>query len=234
MLEDLGYPPDSHDGKEAVHIIETLPRDDLFQSSQEELLDLTLKIIHLKERKVTRLLVRKDAFARYFSCLVYVPREVFDTNLALTMQDILMQAFKGVECTFTTYFSDSVLARIHYLIRVNPKENIEYNVDEIESKIINAARSWLDDLRDQAISTFGEAKGIAYFNKYKKGFTASYRESYSSMESVMDIKAMETLTPDNSLVMIFQANFICVDAILSVSNYSMLSKSLFCPMSCHY
>lgn len=135
VLEDLGFPPDSHDGKEAVHIIETLPRDDLFQSSQEELLDLTLKIIHLKERKVTRLLVRKDAFARYFSCLVYVPREVFDTNLALAMQDILMREFKGVECTFTTYFSDSVLARIHYLIRVNPKENIEYNVDEIENKI---------------------------------------------------------------------------------------------------
>src|SRR3989338_7925058 len=122
VLEELGYPPDSHDGKEAVHIIETLPRDDLFQASQEELLDLTREIIHLKERRFTRLLVRKDAFARYFSCLVYVPRDVFNTTLAQDIQDILMQAFNGIECTYITYFSDSVLARIHYQIRVNPKD----------------------------------------------------------------------------------------------------------------
>ena len=82
ILQDLGFPPDSHDGKEAVHILETLPRDDLFQATQEELLELTLGIIQLKERKRIRLLVRRDAFYRYFSCLVYVPREIFNTDLA--------------------------------------------------------------------------------------------------------------------------------------------------------
>jgi glutamate dehydrogenase len=203
VLEELGYPPDSHDGKEAVHIIETLPRDDLFQASQQELLDLTRKIIHLKERKFTRLLIRKDAFARYFSCLVYVPREVFNTNLAIDMQDILMKSLKGIESSYTTYFSDSVLARIHYMIRVNPKDTIEYDVDEIEKKLISASRSWLDDLRDQAIETFGDALGIKYFNKYKKSFTASYKENYSSTEAVRDIEEIERLSKENSLGMLF-------------------------------
>jgi glutamate dehydrogenase len=203
VLEDLGFPPDSHDGKEAVHIIETLPRDDLFQASQEDLSALTLKIIHLKERKFTRLLVRKDAFARYYSCLVYVPREVFDTNLALQMQDILMTAFKGVTSTFTTYFSDSVLARIHYQIRVSSKDTVEYNVEEIEAKLISAARSWLDDLRDQAVATFGEVQGVQYFNRYKRSFTASYKENYSSLEAVRDIRAIEALSKEKSLGMLF-------------------------------
>ncbi len=203
VLEDLGYPADSHDGKEAAHIIETLPRDDLFQATQEELSELTLKIIHLKERKFTRLLIRKDAFARYFSCLVYVPREVFDTNLALQIQDILMENLKGLECDFTTYFSDSVLARIHYQIRVNPKETIEYDVDKIESKIISASRSWLDDLRDQSIASFGEVDGVTYFNKYKKAFAASYKENYSSLDAVKDIKVMEGLTKEKNLGLLF-------------------------------
>ena len=82
VIQDLGFPPDSHDGKEAVHILETLPRDDLFQATQEELHELTLAIIQLKERKRIRLLIRRDAFYRYFSCLVYVPREIFTTDLA--------------------------------------------------------------------------------------------------------------------------------------------------------
>lgn len=219
VLEELGYPPDSHDGKEAVHIIETLPRDDLFQATQQELLDLTRKIIHLKERKFTRLLVRKDAFARYYSCLVYVPREVFNTNLAMDMQDILMKAFKGIESTFTTYFSDSVLARIHYMIRVNPKDTVEYDVDDIERKLISAARSWMDDLRDQAVVTFGDVLGVKYFNKYKKAFTASYVENYSSSDAVKDIGVIESLTKDNTLGILFTQ--------IQIRDRDLLSLKLF-------
>lgn len=219
VLEELGYPPDSHDGKEAVHIIETLPRDDLFQASQEELLDLTRQIIHLKERKFTRLLVRKDAFARYFSCLVYVPREVFNTNLALDMQDILMKAFNGIECTYNTYFSDSVLARIHYQIRVNPKDTIEYDLDEIERKLISATRSWLDDLRDQSVATLGEIQGVRAFNKYRKSFSESYKENYSSQEAVSDMQVMETLSKDNNLGMLFTQ--------IQIRGREMLSLKLF-------
>ena len=220
VLEELGYPPDSHDGKEAVHIIETLPRDDLFQASQEELLDLTREIIHLKERRFTRLLVRKDAFARYFSCLVYVPRDVFNTTLAQDIQDILMQAFNGIECTYITYFSDSVLARIHYQIRVNPKDIIEYDIDEIERRLISASRSWLDDLKDQAVATFGEMKGIRYFNKYRKAFTASYKENYSSQEAVKDISIIEGLSKEqNSLGMLFTQ--------IQIRDTDLLSLKLF-------
>src|SRR5690606_37639929 len=113
-------------------------------------------------------------------------------------------------------FSDSILARIHYLIRVNPKENIEYNIDTIENKIVCAARSWFDDLRDQAIATFGEVLGIAYFNKYKKAFTASYRESYSSIDAVMDIKAIETLTEDNNLALLFKPVILRETSLISL------------------
>lgn len=219
VLEDLNFPPDSHDGKEAVHILETLPRDDLFQATHEDLLNLTLSIIQLKERKVTRLLVRKDAFARYYSCLVYVPREIFNTNLAMEMQQILMDSFKGLESSYTTYFSDSVLARIHYLIRVNPKETITYNIAKIEARLIAASRSWNDDLKDELIDNFGESTGINLFNKYKKAFAASYRETYTAYEAVKDIEEMETLTPQKNLGTRFTA--------FSVRENNLLSLKLF-------
>lgn len=203
VLEDLGFPPDSHDGKEAVHLLETLPRDDLFQASHEELRDITLGIIQLKERKRVRLLVRRDAFYRYFSCLVFVPREIFTTDLALAMQDILLQSFNGNECTFTTYFSDSVLARIHFLVRVNPKSSGNYDVAEIEQKLITVARSWIDELKDQLIDRHGEAEGLKYFYKYQKAFPASYAEDYSPRETLDDIDKIELLSADNPLSMLF-------------------------------
>ncbi len=201
ILDDLGYPPMSHDGKEAAHILETLPRDDLLQASVEELLDLTKKIIQLKERKRVRLLVRRDAFYRYFSCLVYVPRDIFTTNLALTIRDILMEAFKGQECNYTTYFSDSVLARIHYLIRVHPKTPLETTVEALEKQLIAATRSWPDELKDQLIKHFGEADGLRYYQKYARTFPASYSESYSAQTTISDIEHMEALLSNRPITM---------------------------------
>ena len=203
VLQDLNFPPDSHDGKEAVHILETLPRDDLFQATHEELLDLTLAIIQLKERKKIRLLVRRDAFYRYFSCLVYVPRENFNTNLAMTFQEELMNSFNGIESTFTTYFSDSMLARIHYLIRVNPKAVVDYKVSEIEERLIKLARSWPDELKTCLMTAFDESKALSYFTKYCKAFSASYMEAYPPEAAIADIENIEELSQDKPLGMLF-------------------------------
>lgn len=203
VLEDLKFPPDSHDGKEAVHILETLPRDDLFQATQEELRELTLAIIQLKERKRIRLLVRRDAYYRYFSCLVYVPREIFTTDLAEAMQDVLMHVFKGIECTFTTYFSDSVLARIHYQVRVNPLAPVEYDVPSVEKWLVAIARSWTDELKDQLVERYGESEGIEYFHRYNKAFPASYMEGYLPSEALDDIEKIEALSDEQPLGMLF-------------------------------
>lgn len=203
VIQEFHYPPDSHNGKEVVHILETLPRDDLFQATHEELIELTTGILHLQERKQIRLFVRKDAYGRFFSCLVYVPREIFNTELSLLMQEQLMNAFQGIESSFTTYFSDSVLARIHFIIRVNPKFPIEYDVSEIENKLIAVARSWSDDLKGQLVAEYDEAEGLRYYTKYRKAFPASYTEYYTPKAAIDDVKKMEGLSKENPLAMLF-------------------------------
>ncbi len=203
ILEDLRFPPDSHDGKEVAHILETLPRDDLFQGAHEELMELTLGILQLQERKRIRLFVRSDAYGRYFSCLVYVPREIFTTDLSSLMQEVLMRAFSGVEATYSAYFSDSVLARIHYNVRVEQQSRPNYDVSELEQQLVAAARSWGDELKARLIQTFGEADGLKYFAKYNKAFPASYTESCSPVIAVEDIRKIETLSSEQPLGMSF-------------------------------
>lgn len=203
VIQEFHYPPDSHNGKEIVNILETLPRDDLFQATPEDLVELTTGILHLQERKRIRLFIRKDPYDRYFSCLVYVPRDIFNTELCMMMETILMQSLQGKEATSTNYFSDSALARIHFLIRVSQKNHIEYDVESIQRKLIAAARSWSDELKTYLIEAFGEAAGLKYFNKYQKAFPASYMEYYLPSTAIDDIRKIETLTPDNPLAMTF-------------------------------
>lgn len=203
IMQDLHFPQDSHNGKAVVHILETLPRDDLFQATHEELLELTLGILQLQERQRIRLFVRKDAYSRYFSCLVFVPRDIFTTELSNAMQDILMSAFHGIESSFTTYFSDSILARIHFLIRINPKKSVDYNVSDLEQKLIAVARSWGDEFKTELMNAFGEAQGLKYFTKYRKAFPASYVEYYTPAISIQDIQKIENLSTENPLGMNF-------------------------------
>ncbi len=203
VIQEFHYPPDSHNGKELVHILETLPRDDLFQATHEELLNLTQGILHLQERKKIRLFVRKDAYSRYFSCLVYVPRDISNTEMSLAMQDVLLDAFNGLESSFTTYFSDSVLARIHYLVRVNPKIPVEYDITKIEKQLTDVSRSWADELKSQLIRQFGEAEGLKHYTKYRKAFPASYTECYLPSAAIEDIRKIEAICNNNPLEMLF-------------------------------
>jgi len=203
IMQEFHYPSDSHNGKELVHVLETLPRDDLFQATHEELVELAQGILHLQERKRIRLFVRKDSFDRYISCLVYVPREISNTDLSLSMQEVLMQAFNGLESSFTTNFSDSVLARLHYIVRINPKMPLDYDLASIEKELIYVARSWSDELKTHLIRQFGEAEGLKFYVKYRKAFPASYTECYLPSAALDDIKKIEALSRENPLEMLF-------------------------------
>ncbi len=191
ILQTSGLPPKGHGPKALLNILETLPRDDLLQGSVEELSTLSIGILQMQERRTTRLFVRKDAFQRYMSCLVYVPRENFNTDLLYRMQEILQDAFSGTEVIYTMYFPESVLARIHYLIRINPKKTIHYDLDEIEQQLIEVGRSWRDGLRESLLDFFGEESGNELFYKYSRAFPAGYREVFSPRTAVFDIEHIE-------------------------------------------
>src|SRR3990167_2367930 len=118
VLQSSGFVPNSHAGKKLLNILETFPRDDLFQALPEELLELAMGIFHLQERQRIRLFMRKDSYGRYYSCLVFVPRESFNTELSRQMEEILRDMLNGEEVTYSILFSESILARIHFMVRI--------------------------------------------------------------------------------------------------------------------
>jgi len=203
VLQSSQLPARGHSGKELMDILATLPRDDLFQASSEELTTLALGILHIQERHKIRLFVRQDAYQRFVSCLVYVPQDQFNTDLSQTIQEILLKAFHGLEITAYPLFSESPLARVHFLIRTDPRRELTYNVKEIEAKLIEAGRSWHDELQENLIEYYGEDKGLLLAQKYDKAFPASYREDFLPRTAVHDIEHIEKLTPEHTLEMNF-------------------------------
>lgn len=203
ILEKTGVKHHGHAAKALLNILETYPRDDLFQGSIEDLSENALGIWHLQERRLIRLFIHKDPYGRYVSCLVYIPRDKFNTNLLNKIQQELVQAVRGTEVTYTTYFPESVLARIHYVIRVLPKEPITIDVKAIEKKLVEIGRSWSDVLRYELVQAYGHEQGSKLGDKYQKAFHAGYRETFNFKNAIYDIAKIESLKVKTDLGMSF-------------------------------
>lgn len=198
-----GVEAGSHAGKILQNILDTLPRDDLFQASEQELLEIALGIYHLQERKKFRLFMRKDVYRRFISCLVFIPRDLFNTELRQAIQQTLMDSVGALESTFSTNFSESVLCRTDFVLKLDPYKQYDFDVKEIEAKIVEVARNWTDALEERLLENFGEEKSHHLFRKYRDAFNNAYQETFNERTAIYDIKHLEALGPDNCLGMNF-------------------------------
>ncbi|HLB56827.1 MAG TPA: NAD-glutamate dehydrogenase [Coxiellaceae bacterium] len=201
VMEKSGLPPKSHAGKDLMNILETFPRDDLFQATTDDLYRITTGILNLQDRRKISAFVREDAYGRYVSCLVFVPRDNFNSQLIVRIQDVLMETFHGINVSYSTYFYTPILTRIHYIIRVEPKKKLEYNLDDLLLRLSLVAKSWQDGFKEAALDYFGEERGNQIVSKYGNAFSAGYREAFSPMHSVIDIEHIEALKLSDTLGM---------------------------------
>ena len=198
VLERSGLLPGSHDHKALIEILETYPRDELFQITNDELLEVALGILHLGERRRVRLFVRRDVFGRFLSCLVFIPRERFNTENRRKIQEILQEAFGGESADYTTRISESVLARLHYVVYTEPGSVPDYDVAEIEARLAAATRAWTDDLRDALVDHAGDERAVTLHERYGDSFPGAYREDFTPRQAVHDLDRIERLaSPDD-------------------------------------
>jgi glutamate dehydrogenase len=186
-----GFAPGSHDAKALQHILETYPRDELFQIETDELHDIAMGVLHLQERQRLALFVRHDPFERFASCLVYVPRDRYDTALRLRFQTVLETAFQGRIQAFYTQVADGALARLHFIVAAEPGRAASVDVAELEAELAAGARGWGDRLRDALIAAHGEEIGLALFTRYAEAFPAGYRDAFTAEQAVSDIDRIE-------------------------------------------
>jgi glutamate dehydrogenase len=198
-LADLD--PQSQSAKALTHILETYPRDELFQISPADLFRIGMGIMQLAEEQRPRLFMREDLYGRFITCLVYAPRERYDTQARVRMQRILQEALNATEVEFAVSLSESMLARILFTARTRPGEIPDYDPREIEAHLVEAIQSWTDRLQTALLEHQGEERGSTLFQAYGEAFPAGYREDFPARTGVRDIEHMELLNADNELHM---------------------------------
>ena len=188
VIGQTEFTPTGHSGKALLHILETLPRDDLFQFSDRELFDTAMGILGLQERQRVALFVRSDPFGRFASCLIFMPRERYTTQLREQMQRIVQEGIGGRVTVFYVQVSDSALAWLQFIVKTTPGVSKPQSRAMIERKLAEAGHDWRDDLSHALSDRHGEACGHELFRIYGNAFPGFYSECHDAETAVDDIE----------------------------------------------
>ncbi|RSS44365.1 NAD-glutamate dehydrogenase [Streptomyces sp. WAC07061] len=198
VLEGAGFSPSSHDGRDLLQILETYPRDELFQTPVDKLREIATSVLYLQERRRLRLYLRQDEYGRYYSALVYLPRDRFTTGVRLRLMDILREELGGTSVDFTAWNTESILSRIHFVVRVPQGTELplltDADVERVETRLVEAARSWADGFGEALTAELGEERAAELSRKYGTSFPEGYKADHSPRAAVADLCHLERLS----------------------------------------
>ncbi|SDY17751.1 glutamate dehydrogenase [Lysobacter sp. yr284] len=199
VMQQSGLPADSHSGKALRHVLETLPRDELFQAGEEELLKTTSGILGLQERVRSKLFLRRDRYGRYFSVLVYIPRERFNTDVRLRVEAMLKDKLHGEHVDTTVHIGESPLAQLHLIVRPKSGEAVEVDNAAIEAQLAEIVRNRQDELREALVRNNGEQQGLALIQRYGRALPPGYIDEVSAGVAARDIAHLAALAGPEDL-----------------------------------
>ncbi|HYG27685.1 MAG TPA: NAD-glutamate dehydrogenase, partial [Caulobacteraceae bacterium] len=183
-----------HNEKRLRNILETYPRDELFQMTEAELLAISTGILHLYDRPRVRLFARRDPFDRFVSVLVFFPRERYDSGVRQRAGAILAEAFGGRVSAYYPHFSDAPLARVHFIVGVQPGRLRDPDLADLEGRLADTARTW-EDRFEAAVRGGGAPAGQVgeTLARYARAFSPGYRDRYDAAEALIDLASVDSI-----------------------------------------
>lgn len=203
VLARSGLKRDSYSGKSLRHILETLPREELQQGTEDELFATAMGILELRQRARPRLFVRRDRYGRFFTCMVFVPRDRFNTSVRERIETMLSKALRAEQIDSSVLMGEAALARLTIVARPKIGDQPQYDLASLEQGVASIVRNWHDEARDALVRLRGDHEGVVLANRYAKSLPAGYVEDVSPSVAAEDVHQLSLLAGDNALRMSF-------------------------------
>ena len=199
VLKRSGFAKNGHNMKELLQVINVFPRDELFQISRSLLLQTATEITRFQDLRQSRLFIRRDLYGKFFSCLVYVSRDIFSTQVRQKIQNLLQQRLQGEEVEYTTYTSESAFTRVHFILHAPQIADVRYKESEVEAEMAQLIKPWEEHFAGALQEEYSDVDARRMYAEYADCFSLAYKESYSAQTAVADILDIEQLVDTKKL-----------------------------------
>jgi glutamate dehydrogenase len=202
VAERLGYTPRSHAGRALTHVIETFPREEMFQIDTDELLKMATGLLSLLDRPRPQLFARRDTRSNKASILVYIPRETYSANLRAAVGAMLETECGGQLGKFDAELRAEGLARVHYVVEGATRDP---DVEHLNQKLVQLTRGWDDELELALVGRAGAIRAARLALSHGRAFSPGYRSEFTPAEAADDIlRLTELSTPDDRHVALYR------------------------------
>jgi glutamate dehydrogenase len=188
VMKQAGFAAGGHNAKTLRKIIESYPREELWQMSREELLEITRGILHLLDRPRARVFLRRDRFNRFVTALAYIPKERFHSDLRERIGNAIARAYGGQVESFQPQLGEGQLARVLFVIGDIDKSRSSPNPVALDTEVAALTRTWDDRYNDALMASdlFDTNTREKAADRFQGAFTAAYRERYPVEEALTD------------------------------------------------
>ncbi len=215
VIHRAGFPMESYSGQRMLEEIQNYPRTELFSTDPDTLLDTIVGVLALAERRKLKPFLRRDPYGRFYSCLVYLPRDRYTTSSRLAMQEVLLEELGGTNLEYSTRVGESTLARVHFIVHTDPDQmQEEPSLTRIQERLSAAIYTWDDRMIDEVAAEFGDQRGgrtvlagseaiSEIGQRYASAFPEAYKEDFSAADGLVDLRRLERLSEPGDLDMAF-------------------------------
>ncbi|MFD9893522.1 NAD-glutamate dehydrogenase [Amycolatopsis sp. NPDC059027] len=216
VIHRAGFPMESFSGQRMLEVLQNWPRADLFSADSDSLYATTTGAITLSDRRRLRLFLRRDPYGRFFSCLVFLPRDRYTTRSRLAMQEVLLEELEGTQLEYSAKVGETILAQVHFIVHTDPANRIEPDTLRIQERLNTVVRSWDDRLVEAILSErrersgegavvgiMGEESANDQGQRFAAIFPEGYKEDFSAEDALADLGALDSLTDEGDLALSF-------------------------------
>ncbi|MFI5613345.1 NAD-glutamate dehydrogenase [Amycolatopsis sp. NPDC051903] len=216
VIHRAGFPMESFSGQRMLEVLQNWPRADLFSADTDSLYATTTGAITLSDRRRLRLFLRRDPYGRFYSCLVYLPRDRYTTRSRLAMQEVLLQELEGTQLEYSARIGETVLAQVHFIVHTDPAHRIEPDTLRIQERLNTVVRSWDDRMVEailaerreragdgQPLGVMGEESAVDQGQRFAAVFPEGYKEDFTAEEALADLRKLDTLADEGDLALAF-------------------------------
>jgi glutamate dehydrogenase len=207
VIHRAGFPLHSYSGQLMLDVIQNYPRPELFSTDADTLYDTVTGVLALADRRRVRLFLRRDPYLRFFSCLVYLPRDRYTTTSRLAMQEVLLTELSGKQIEYSARVGETLIARVHFMVHTDPSVSVEVDAAQLQQKLAEAVRSWDDRMIEAVLEEHRSETGqpvdvetsTAVGQRFADVFPEAYKESFSAQVGLADLRRLQALRPGHSL-----------------------------------
>jgi glutamate dehydrogenase len=188
-IQRAGFPLQSYSGQRMLEVITTYPREELFSLGEQELHDIALAVLTLEPRRV-RLFLRQDPYRRYFSCVVYLPRDRYTTRSRLAMQQVLVRELHGTSISYSARISNSVFAQVRFTVHTARDVPAPPPTRLLQDQLSDAILTWDDRVLEVAGVDEPEASEL---QRQLAGVPEAYKEDVDPAQAPSDLRRIARL-----------------------------------------